>query len=128
MTPASGRTAVVVEDDEGIRALICDVLEQAGLRTLPAANGWDGVAAARSHDPLVVTVDLRMPGIDGFETIRRIRVFSTALIVVLSARDNDEDEFESRRAGADLYMRKPFRPRELRAHVESHLQQEQHRA
>lgn len=116
-------TAVVIEDDAGIRSLICDVLEKTGLHAVPAANGLDGIAAVWEHDPAVVTVDLRMPGIDGIETTKRIRPTSSALIIVLSARVADADECESLDAGADAYISKPFRPRELRARVEAHLRE-----
>lgn len=119
----AARTAVVVEDDAGIRSLICDVLENVGLRVIAAANGVEGVAAVREHVPEVVTVDLRMPGIDGLETTRRIRETSSALVIVLSAHVSDADESESLNAGADLYIPKPFRPRELRARVEAHLRE-----
>lgn len=124
MSPGAGRTAVVIEDDPGIRGLICDVLNRSRLRAFGAANGIDGVAAVREFEPAVVTVDLRMPGIDGLETTKQIRAMSSALIVVLSARVTDADEFESRRAGADAYLSKPFRPRELRAQVEAYLRHE----
>jgi DNA-binding response OmpR family regulator len=113
--------AVVIEDDDGIRALISLVLQRAGLHIVEARNGVEGVAAVREHDPAVVIVDIRMPGIDGFETTRRIREFSGAQIIVLSARVADADELHSLEAGADVYMPKPFRPRELRALVDARL-------
>jgi DNA-binding response OmpR family regulator len=113
--------AVVIEDDDGIRALISLVLQRAGLHIVEASNGLEGIAAVREHDPSVVIVDIRMPGIDGFETTRRIREFSTAQIIVLSARVADADEIDSLEAGADVYMPKPFRPRELRALIDERL-------
>ena len=115
------RSAVVIEDDGGIRALICAVLESAGLEVQAAASGTEGLAAVHASDPEVVTVDIRMPGMSGIETTRLIREFSDAFVVVLSAHVADADEFESLQAGADVYMRKPFRPRELRALVEARL-------
>lgn len=124
MSPGLGQAAVVIENDPDIRALICDVLSRSRLRTIGAVNGADGIAAVREFDPVVVTVDLRLPGIDGIETTKQIRAMSSALIVVLSARVTDADEFDSRRAGADVYLPKPFRPKELRAQVEAHLRQE----
>ncbi|GAA4161043.1 response regulator [Gryllotalpicola daejeonensis] len=115
--------AVVVEDDDGIRSLISAVLQHAGLRVVAVANGMDGIEAVREHDPVIVTVDIRMPGIDGFETTRRIRELSAALVIVLSAHVADADEFESLKAGADRYIPKPFRPRELRAIVDARLRE-----
>ncbi|GAA4167143.1 response regulator transcription factor [Gryllotalpicola koreensis] len=115
------RSAVVIEDDDGIRSLIHAVLQRAGLNVIEAANGADGIEAVRAHAPAIITVDIRMPGIDGFETTRRIREISDAAIIVLSAHVADADESESLAAGADVYMRKPFRPRELRAFVDERL-------
>jgi two-component system, OmpR family, response regulator len=123
VTPGAGRPAVVIEDDADIRALICDVLKRSHLRPIATSNGLEGIQAVREHDPALVTVDLRMPGIDGIETTRRIREITAAPIIVLSAHVADADEFESLRAGADVYLPKPFRPRELRAQVEAFLRQ-----
>lgn len=115
------RHAVVIEDDDGIRALISVVLQRAGLEVIQVSNGLDGVEAVRENDPVVVIVDIRMPGIDGFETTRRIRSISDTHIIVLSAHVADADEAQSLAAGADVYMPKPFRPRELRALIDARL-------
>lgn len=117
------RSAVVIEDDDGIRSLICAVLQRAGLTVIEASNGLDGVEAVRDNDPAIVTVDIRMPGIDGFETTRRIREISDASVIVLSAHVADADEFESLKAGADVYVPKPFRPRELAALIDQRLRE-----
>jgi DNA-binding response OmpR family regulator len=122
MSTRDQRNAVVIEDDAGIRGLIAAVLERAGLRVVTAANGRDGVAAVRGSDPVVITVDMRMPGIDGIETIKRIRAISDALIVVVSAVTAAHQEDESLAAGADLYMTKPFRPRDLQRRVDERLE------
>ncbi|WP_162940091.1 response regulator transcription factor [Gryllotalpicola protaetiae] len=114
---------MVIEDDDGIRALISAVLERAGLSVIEAANGHDGIEAVHGSDPEIVTVDIRMPGIDGFETTRRIREISDAVVIVLSARAADADEVESLRAGADVYVQKPFRPRELGALIDERLRE-----
>jgi len=115
------RSAVVIEDDDAIRSLVCAVLERTGLSVVPAANGLEGFAAVRATRPAVVTVDLWMPGINGHETIRRIRAISDALIVVLSAVTAQHEEDASLHAGADLFILKPFRPRQLRRHVDERL-------
>lgn len=113
--------AVVIEDDTGIRNLISAVLERAGLHVVAAPNGLEGVAAVRAVNPVVVTVDIRMPGIDGIETIRRIRSISDAFIVVLSAVTAAHQEAECLNSGADVYMTKPFRTRELQLHIDERL-------
>lgn len=116
MTPA--RTIVVIEDDLDIRLLLCTVLEGAGFAVRAAATGLDGIELVRRHDPAVTTLDVSMPGIDGFETARRIRAFSPTRILMVSARADEPERRAGREAGADDYLTKPFRPRELRQRVE----------
>lgn len=115
------RIAVIIEDDADIRHLLEAVLAQAGFDAIGTSNGLDGVQAVRTHDPVVTTIDVSMPGMDGFETARRIRAFSTTYIVMLTARDEEVDTLQGLEAGADDYVTKPFRPRELRARVEAML-------
>lgn len=115
------RTAVVIEDDPDIRELLESVLEQAGFRAIGAANGLDGVEAVRQHTPMVTTLDISMPGIDGFETAKRIREFSSTYIILLTARSEEIDVLQGLDSGADDYLTKPFRPRELRARIEAML-------
>lgn len=115
------RTAVVIEDDLDIRLLVSTVLEAAGFVVHAAATGLDGIELVRRYVPSVVTLDVSMPGIDGFETARRIREFSATRILMVSARADDAEQRAGRDAGADDYLTKPFRPRELRHRVESLL-------
>ena len=113
------RVAVVIEDDADIRHLLETVLTQAGFRAITAGNGVDGIDAVRRYNPLVTTLDVNMPGIDGFETARRIREFSSTYIIMLTALTEEIDAMQGLDAGADDYIAKPFRPRELRARIEA---------
>ncbi|MGN6197830.1 response regulator transcription factor [Humibacter sp.] len=115
------KVAVVIEDDPDIRHLVETVLEQAGFETHSAANGAAGVAAVREHDPIVTTLDISLPGMDGLQVAKRIREFSSTYIVMLTARDEEIDILLGLEAGADDYLSKPFRPRELRARIEAML-------
>jgi two-component system OmpR family response regulator len=115
------RRAVVIEDDDDIRHLLETVLAQAGFEVTARANGYDGVEAVRAVSPTVVTLDVNMPGMDGFETAKRIRQFSDAYIVMLTALGEEIDTLQGLEAGADDYVTKPFRPRELRARIEAML-------
>ncbi|KHK96954.1 chemotaxis protein CheY [Microbacterium mangrovi] len=115
------RVAVVIEDEADIRSLLADVLEQAGFTVHTAGTGLDGVRLVSEVDPLVTTLDVNMPGMDGFETARRIRAVSSTYIVMLSARSEEIDAMQGLDAGADDYVTKPFRPRELRARIEAML-------
>ena len=85
------------------------------------ANGPDGIEAIRQHEPILTTLDISLPGIDGFEVSRQIRSFSPTYIIILSARDEEIDTLMGLDAGADDYLTKPFRPRELRARIEAML-------
>ncbi|WP_206476898.1 response regulator transcription factor [Microbacterium sp. KRD172] len=115
------KTAVIVEDDPDVRHLLAEVLEAAGFSTVSADNGIDGVNAVLTHQPLITTLDVNMPGIDGFEAARRIRAQSDTYIIMLTALDEEADVVLGLTAGADEYLDKPFRPRELRARIEALL-------
>ncbi|HWV77283.1 MAG TPA: response regulator transcription factor [Isoptericola sp.] len=118
---ARERTAVVVEDDPDVRDLLDAVLTQAGFVTRTAASGLEGVELVRTFDPLVTTLDVGLPDIDGFEVCRRIRAVSDTYVVMLTARAEEIDALMGLDAGADDYQTKPFRPRELRARIEAML-------
>ena len=115
------RVAVVIEDDGDIRNLLEAILGQAGFTCYTAATGPEGIDAIRRHEPILVTLDISLPGIDGFEVARQIRSFSSTYIIMLSARDEEIDTLMGLDAGADDYLTKPFRPRELRARIEAML-------
>lgn len=116
-----GATAVVIEDDEVVRELLVDIFESAGFRAFGAATGAEGIAAVIEHDPLITTVDINMPGIDGLETTRRIRDRSATHIIVVSALTEEADAVLALSAGADDFVAKPFRAREFRARIDSVL-------
>ena len=109
--------AVVVEDDADVRNLVEAVLSQAGFEVHSAADGREGVDVIRRLQADVVTLDVGLPDIDGFEVLRRVRQFSDAYVVMLTARTDELDTLTALHTGADDFMTKPFRPRELRARV-----------
>ncbi|MFT4294933.1 MAG: response regulator transcription factor [Micropruina sp.] len=118
-TTPTERHAVIIEDDPEIADLLAAVLAQAGFRTHTATDGVHGLDLIREYDPMLTTLDVNLPGIDGFEVARRIRSFSTTYVIILSARREEIDTLMGLNAGADDYLSKPFRPRELRARVEA---------
>ncbi|WP_427174701.1 response regulator transcription factor [Arthrobacter sp. 92] len=109
--------AVVIEDDEDMRGLLQAVLGQAGFDVHTAADGREGVEVVRNKGAHVVTLDLGLPDIDGFEVLRRIRLFSDAYVVMLTGRTEEPDMLTALHGGADDYITKPFRPLELRARI-----------
>lgn len=117
----ASRTAVVIEDDEIVRDLLVDLFESAGFRAFGAASGSEGIDAVLAHDPLITTVDINMPGIDGLETTRRVRDRSATHIIVVSALTDEADAVLALSAGADDFVAKPFRAREFRARIDAVL-------
>jgi DNA-binding response OmpR family regulator len=120
-TQGAGRVAVIIEDDADIRNLLRAILAQAGFTCYTAEAGDEGIEAVREHQPILTTLDISLPGIDGFEVARQIRAFSSTYVIMLSARDEEIDTLMGLDAGADDYLTKPFRPRELRARIEAML-------
>lgn len=119
MATTDHRVAVIIEDDPDIRRLLVEVLEQAGFETHSAGNGLEGVEKVRTYTPVLTTLDVSMPGIDGFEAAKRIRAISDTYLIMLTARGDEIDTLMGLESGADDYMLKPFRPRELRARVDA---------
>lgn len=111
------RRALVVEDDEDIRALIEFTLQTQGFAVTAVESGLAGVEAVRETRPDLVTLDLGLPGIDGIEACRRIREISDAYVVMITARDDEIDRLLGLETGADDFISKPFSARELKARV-----------
>lgn len=114
---ANAAAAVVIDDDPDVRSLLVDVLRGAGFDTVDVNNGADGIAAVREHTPVITTVDVDMPGIDGFETVRRIREISSTIVVIITAANDEASAVLAFGVGADDVVVKPFRARELRARL-----------
>ena len=113
------KLAVIIEDDPDVRNLLRTVLTQSGFETILTSNGEDGVAAVQMHDPILTTLDVSMPGMDGVAAAAAIRDFSDTYIIMITAQDDEIDIISGLNAGADEYLSKPFRPRELRARIAS---------
>ncbi len=124
---ADAWTAVIVEDDPDVRDLIDIVLTQSGFQTFLAEDGPSGVEAVRRHDPLITTLDVNMPGMDGFAVAKRLREFSNTYLIMITALADEIDVVQGFEAGADDYLVKPFRPRELRARADSMLRRPRER-
>lgn len=121
MQPGSDWVAVIIEDDPDVRDLIDIVLTQSGFRTIVTEDGPAGVEAVRAHNPLLTTLDVNMPGMDGFAVAKRLREFSSTYLIMITSLADEIDVVQGFEAGADDYLVKPFRPRELRARADSML-------
>ena len=111
------RTILIVDDDASIRRLIATTLEDvSGYRMSEAGDGEEAVRRARDVQPSIVFLDIDMPRLNGIETCRRLKsepVTADATIVMLTGDSEQEAELEARRAGADLFLTKPFSPLHL---------------
>jgi len=113
--------AVVVEDDDDVRASLEEVLQHSGFAVYATSTGLEGVEAVREHNPVIVTMDVGLPDFDGIEASRRIRTFSDAYLIIVTGRAEEADALMGFEAGADDYLTKPFRHRELRARIAAML-------
>lgn len=114
-------SVLVIEDEPPIRQLISTYLEAAGFSVAAVGDGETGVEHARESSPDVVVLDLMLPGMDGIEVCRRIRTFSDAYVIMLTAKTEEIDRLIGLSVGADDYLGKPFSPRELVARVRAML-------
>jgi DNA-binding response OmpR family regulator len=117
----SRRLALVVDDEAPLAALVRSYLEREGLEVETTGDGETAVDLARARSPDVIVLDLMLPGIDGIEACRRIRAFSDAYILMLTARAEETDKIVGLSTGADDYLTKPFSPAELVARVRALL-------
>lgn len=116
--PAGQRSAVVIEEDDHSRHLVVNLLGLAGFEVNSCATGSGGAELVASHTPALVVVGAELKGIDGYEVLRRIRTFSDCFVVMLSASGDEVDILTAFHSGADDYLTKPVRPRELRARLD----------
>lgn len=108
---------LVVDDDVPILRLVRAKLQADGYSVMTAGNGEDALAALEQDRPDLVVLDLMMPGMDGFETMRRIREDSNIPIILLTARTGASDKIQGLDLGADDYVTKPFNPDELSSRI-----------
>jgi DNA-binding response OmpR family regulator len=114
-------TVLVVDDDLTVRDVVRRYLELAGHRVALADNGEDALAWIARHEPDLVVLDLMLPGIDGLEVCRQLRLTSAVPVVMLTALGEEENRIAGLQLGADDYVTKPFSPRELALRVSSVL-------
>ena len=111
------RRAVVIEDDPDIRALLVRILSKEGFDVTEAGAGLPGIEAVRTVQADLVTLDLNLPDLDGLEVCTKLREFSDAYVIMLTARVDELDKLTGLDSGADDYISKPFSPREFRSRI-----------
>lgn len=115
------KTIMVVDDEPRLVALLESYLTQEGYRVTCCYDGRQALAAARKEHPDLIILDLMMPVMDGFEFMRLHRAERNTPIILLTARVEDDDKVLGLELGADDYITKPFKPRELMARVRAVL-------
>jgi two-component system response regulator MtrA len=118
---SNGRRILVVDDDASLAEMLQLVLRQEGFDTTWCASGDAALDAFRSSQFDLVLLDLMLPGLDGVAVCRRIRADSGVPIVMLTAKSDTTDVVDGLEAGADDYIAKPFKPRELVARIWTRL-------
>ncbi|MFM7679269.1 MAG: response regulator transcription factor, partial [Roseiflexaceae bacterium] len=121
MNDLRDKLVLVVDDEIRLTGLVRMNLESEGVRVITASNGREALDLIREEMPEVVILDVMMPGMDGFETLRRIRTASQVPVIMLTAKDEENDRIKGLELGADDYVGKPFSHRELISRVRAVL-------
>lgn len=118
---ATERTILIVEDERTLADALKLNLERQGFRTIVEHDGHAALSAIERHEPDLIVLDVMLPGLDGFEICRRIRLRSRVPIMMLTARGEEIDRVLGLEIGADDYLTKPFSLREFLARVRALL-------
>jgi len=121
MTEDAARTLLVVEDDPTINQALTDRRVAEGFRVVQAFDGPGAVAAHAEHRPALVVLDVMLPGFDGLEVCRRVQATRPVPVLMLTARVDETDVLVGLGVGADDYVTKPFRLREVVARIRALL-------
>jgi DNA-binding response OmpR family regulator len=112
---------LVIDDDQNLSTLLCEFLHGQGYATHCAANGRAGLREMFEHKSDLIILDVTMPQMDGWETLKRIREMSDMPVIMLTARDDESDILRGFSQGADDYVTKPFSFAQLAARIKAVL-------
>lgn len=124
-TSLAGMHVLVVDDEARMIDFIRMNLELEGAKILSARNGIEALDQVRRHNPDLILLDIMMPQLDGYETLRMLREFSSIPVIMLTAKGEEEDIVMGLELGADDYIPKPFGVRELVSRVKAVLRRTQ---
>ena len=110
---------LVVDDEPRIVKFLRLRLRASGYEVLTASSGLQALEKVRAEEPDLLVIDVMMPGMDGFETLKQVRAMSSVPVIILSARETSVDKIRGLEMGADDYLAKPFSPDELIARIEA---------
>lgn len=111
----------VIDDDANLTRLLGESLESAGYEVISSSNGLEGIKQLYASRPDLVILDVMMPRMDGWETLRRVREMSDVPVIMLTARDAEADRLRGFEMGADDYVTEPFSLAEMNARVRAIL-------
>jgi DNA-binding response OmpR family regulator len=117
----AAKTIMVVDDEPRLVSLVETYLTQSGFRVVTASNGREALVVTKHQEPDLIILDIMMPEMDGYEFMRQYRADHDTPIILLTARVDSDEKVAGLESGADDYMTKPFRPRELMARVKAVL-------
>ena len=121
-----GKRILVVEDQEDNRRILRDLLTSVGYEIIEAVTGEEGVTMAETGHPDLILMDIQLPGIDGYETTRRVRALPALRqvpIIAVTSYALSGDDVKAKEAGCTDYVPKPFSPRALLATIRKYLPQ-----
>jgi two-component system KDP operon response regulator KdpE len=121
MTELRDILILIVDDETRLANMLQMNLQAEGIRSLVASNGREALDALREEMPGIILLDVMMPGMDGYETLRRIRIASQVPVIMLTAKDQEDDRIKGLELGADDYIGKPFSYRELLSRIRAVL-------
>ena len=114
-------TILVIDDQANVRTLLKDYLTSQGYRVVTANDGQMGLFVARHEHPSLILLDLMMPNMDGYQFLPALRRKSQVPVIIITAKDEETDAVLGLELGADDYVIKPFRMRELNARIRANL-------
>ncbi|MBK8882470.1 MAG: response regulator [Bacteroidales bacterium] len=118
-------TILIIDDEVQIRRLLEITLSSNGFKITEAATGKEGLIAAATNNPALIILDLGLPDADGTDILKKLREWYQKPIIILSVRNSEEDIVSSLDNGANDYLSKPFRTRELLARIRVALRHNQ---
>lgn len=121
MSESPSKKILVVDDEPRMVQFVKMNLDLEGYITIEANDGFMALEKVRDHGPDLVLLDVEMPGMDGFTTLKRLREISDAAVIMLTVRSDEEDRIKGLDLGADDYVTKPFSPRELSSRIRAVL-------
>lgn len=121
MPNEDAKLILIVDDEVRMRRFMKMNLDLEGYRVIEASNGLEALDRIREDLPDLVLLDVMMPELDGFETLRIIRETSTVPVIILTVKDDESDKVKGLELGADDYVTKPFSPRELASRIKAVL-------